>query len=175
MAFLQPADENGERKWTGIAESAELDDALDLSEIMESLLSAASVQPVFVFNRNDLNRQLERRIDPRIRSWVMVEVRHGESFYGWLVAANRCNAATTNPGDATFISEREFGTHEATLMSSVANLLATHARNLQLIDQKEKLFLGVVRGMVRALDARDPYTCGHSERVANTAPELPAR
>ena len=172
VAFLQATDFHGERKWSSVSESAEAEEAFDLSETVETLRDAVPVQPVFVFNRNGLSPQLENRIDPGIGSWVMAEVRQGEILYGWLVAVNRLKNAQRNLGHGFLISEHEFGTHEATLMSSIANLLATHARNLQLIEQKEELFLGIVRSMVRALDARDPYTCGHSERVANTAREI---
>jgi len=51
-------------------------------------------------------------------------------------------------------------------MSSVATILATHACNVEMLREKESVLVKVVRAMVSAVDAKDPYTCGHSERVA---------
>ena len=51
-------------------------------------------------------------------------------------------------------------------METTTNQLAAYLHNLRLLKQKEDLFTDVVRALVNAVDARDPYTCGHSERVA---------
>lgn len=51
-------------------------------------------------------------------------------------------------------------------METTTNQLAAYLHNLRLLRQKEDLFTDVVRALVNAVDARDPYTCGHSERVA---------
>jgi HD-GYP domain-containing protein (c-di-GMP phosphodiesterase class II) len=52
------------------------------------------------------------------------------------------------------------------VISSTASILAINAQNLELFRQREEVFLGAVRSLACAIDAKDPYTCGHSERVA---------
>jgi HD-GYP domain-containing protein (c-di-GMP phosphodiesterase class II) len=47
-----------------------------------------------------------------------------------------------------------------------------HTRNRDLYQQHEELLLGFVRSLVSSLDAKDPYTRGHSERVALAARRL---
>lgn len=49
---------------------------------------------------------------------------------------------------------------------------ATHFRAIEESMAKRELFLGVIRLIMRAVDAKDPTTAGHSERVAMLAREL---
>ncbi|HLJ12465.1 MAG TPA: HD-GYP domain-containing protein [Planctomycetaceae bacterium] len=73
--------------------------------------------------------------------------------YGWICS---CNC-----GDG-----QDFGSVQTSLLSSVASILATHQRNLDLFREHEDLLLSFVRSLVSSLDAKDAYTRGHSERVA---------
>jgi putative nucleotidyltransferase with HDIG domain len=74
----------------------------------------------------------------------------------------------TGAGDITN-SEVEFGTVEACLMSSVATILGIHCGNIALYREQSEFFSSVVRALTSAIDAKDPYTCGHSDRVARLA------
>ena len=90
---------------------------------------------------------------PGIRNFVIVPIAEGMFRSGWIVNYN--------------IEEgREFGTVEASLLNSIATILGTHIRNIDLYRQHEELLVSFVRSMVSSLDAKDPYTRGHSERVA---------
>lgn len=97
-----------------------------------------------------------------VDSCLMVPVTTHEYRIGWLIALNR----------QSHFDDPEFGTVEACVMSSAAALLATHGRNQKLFDEKESLLIGVIRSLINAMDAKDAYTCGHSDRVALIARRL---
>lgn len=107
-----------------------------------------------------------------IESCVLVPVTTASGRLGWLLAVDKESSAEGysrtfgDPGYRTYMSEREFGTFEASLMSATAVVLAAHGRNCGLFHEKEILLRGVIRSMINAIDAKDSYTCGHSDRVA---------
>ncbi len=90
---------------------------------------------------------------PRLRNIALVPIGDRSHRYGWL-----CTCNSRDP--------EEFGSVQTSLLSSVASILGTHQRNLELFRQHEDLLLSFVRSLVSTLDAKDPYTRGHSERVA---------
>ncbi len=104
---------------------------------------------------------------PRIRNLVVTGLFTGDTPLGWLLAINRRPDAVGGSSSA-----REFGSVEAQLLNSIAAMLASHARNVGLFREREDLLVAVVRALVSAVDAKDAYTCGHSERVALVARRL---
>jgi hypothetical protein len=60
----------------------------------------------------------------------------------------------------------EFGTIEADMMRSTAMMLAVHLANQRQFIQLQQTLDGSLIALVSALDAKDPYTCGHSNRVS---------
>ena len=95
-----------------------------------------------------------------IRSFVRVPIVHGDQHYGWMAAANHV------------ANDKEFGSVECELMTSVATILSTHLANVGLYRAQGELFAGMVRALSSSIDAKDPYTCGHSDRVARVAVRL---
>ena len=67
---------------------------------------------------------------------------------------------------------RKVSNIDVTRMGSIARTAATVLENFRLYDNLRNLFLGTVRALTQSIDAKDSYTCGHSERVAALARRL---
>jgi len=94
-----------------------------------------------------------------LRQVVLAPLHTGERRFGWIGAFNHAAGA-------------EFGSGEASLLSSIGTILGMHGGNVDLYKQQAELFAGVVRAMSSAIDAKDPYTRGHSDRVARVSVRL---
>jgi putative nucleotidyltransferase with HDIG domain len=90
---------------------------------------------------------------------VVVPIGDGEHHGGWLALVNHKD-------------NEEFGTVEADLLRSIAAILGIHGGNADLYRRQSELLAGIVRALTSAIDAKDPYTCGHSDRVARVAVRL---
>ncbi len=110
-----------------------------------------------------------------IRELIIIPVSTSMARIGWLVAVNRSSQFALEHSTPEFmLSQDELGSRETSLLSTAAAMLGAHANNLQLFEERENLLVNVVRALVSAIDSRDPYTCGHSERVALYAKRLAA-
>jgi len=64
------------------------------------------------------------------------------------------------------INGAEVSSVDSKLVTSLAQSIAIFLENVMLYDDLQDMFMGTLRAMVNAIDAKDSYTCGHSERVA---------
>jgi HD-GYP domain-containing protein (c-di-GMP phosphodiesterase class II) len=92
---------------------------------------------------------------------------------GWVIALNK------KPGSGTWAAENKtreesagFRKSDAAMLTSFVALLELHARGSARYQDLKELLVGLTRSLTAALDAKDSYTYGHSERVARIAVEL---
>jgi len=64
------------------------------------------------------------------------------------------------------LSGEEFWSRELKLMGMFASEVAASIRKAQLYEDISKMFINTVEAFASAIDAKDPYTYGHSRRVA---------
>jgi HD-GYP domain-containing protein (c-di-GMP phosphodiesterase class II) len=108
-----------------------------------------------------------------MKELAIVPVSTNFAQIGWLLAINRSGRQAAMCAEVGWkLSQYELGTREASLLTTAAAMLASHANNVALLEERENLLVSVVRSLVSAVDSRDPYTCGHSERVALYARRL---
>ncbi len=93
---------------------------------------------------------------PTVHQLIVVPLVEGENVFGWLAAFNHRR-------------DESFGTVESNLLASLGTLLGIHCGNRDLYRQQSELLQNIVRALVSAIDAKDPYTSGHSDRVARFA------
>ena len=100
-----------------------------------------------------------------IRQAICIPVEVGTMFFGWLYLDNRTGSATESPAKEV-----------AGFAKVVASTLGLALSNIQrsqmqqrFDDEKKEMFDGTIRALIEAIDAKDPYTRGHSDRVSKFA------
>lgn len=136
-----------------------------LFQLVDEHRMEASQRPV-VRNRSD--HAVRSVTGDRIDQFVLLQCRSEGRLHGWLVACNRW----ADEGDEVPWGQQGFTTVQATLLETATHQLAAQLHNVRLLQQKEALYTDVVRTLVNAVEARDHYTSGHSERVARFAKRL---
>lgn len=97
-------------------------------------------------------------ISPHARQMLAVPLQREDQVLGALFAFDK--------------QDGEFDSTDAKLLTSIADESAIYLQNAMLFADVRGLMMGLLHSLVSAVDAKDAYTCGHSERVALIAREL---
>lgn len=100
-----------------------------------------------------------------VSSLLGVKIAIDDEVLGYLVAINRQPQPSDGGNEPSF-------TDAIGLIEEAATLFATQSQNIHLVLESHQLVLGALHAMSSAIDARDPYTQGHSERVAKLGYEI---
>lgn len=67
---------------------------------------------------------------------------------------------------------REVSSVDSKLATAAAQNMGIFLENVMLYEDAQDLFMGTLHALIASIDAKDTYTCGHSERVAWLSREL---
>lgn len=91
--------------------------------------------------------------------------------HGWLERLIVVPIVSNHISLGTFLalnhsSGAEFSSAEERLMQAVVDRSAVYLENVLLYGDLNRVLMGLTHALVSSIDAKDPYTCGHSNRVA---------
>jgi putative nucleotidyltransferase with HDIG domain len=98
---------------------------------------------------------------------------HVDSVTGALAALSVPLVSTEGVVGAICVGSRDreyrFSSDDVRLLSTIANHVTIAIGNIELFSSLQEAYLATVRSLAAAVDAKDPFTRGHSDRVAHFA------
>lgn len=90
------------------------------------------------------------------RSFLSMRLEAEKNTIGVLTLSNK------NPSESLYVGQQQ-------ILQILANYASIALVNAKLYRETEDLFIGLISSLVAAIDAKDPYTAGHSQRVTKIA------
>lgn len=142
-----------------------------LNELSDKLLTSGAAvdrKLVYEFGKHVLNRDGGADIPPIIENPETVGVQGLESIASDMLAV----PLTTDDGvlgllfGGDKLDGEKLSSIDVKLCGALAGSLSIFIENTMLYDDMQAMFMGVLQALTVAIDAKDSYTHGHSERVA---------
>ncbi|MEM9351846.1 MAG: HD-GYP domain-containing protein [Planctomycetota bacterium] len=147
--------------WQMNRNAGRLADSAMLADLVIAFRDLIGTEPLLL-NRFESRPEASRF--PGVHEAIMMPARSTNGVFGWFVVLNREPKGT--PGvEGRNQTDKEFGTSQASLLTTVTAMFASHANNRLMMQERERLLINMVRALVSAVELKDKYTCGHSERV----------
>jgi HD-GYP domain-containing protein (c-di-GMP phosphodiesterase class II) len=143
----------------------------DCRQVVSCLAPTLEARPEEHLLCNDLTGQSWGSRFPQLHNLLALALPDQEPL-GWVLAVNKKAPEIRGQAVMERAEVADFRKSDAALLTPFVALLGLHVRaSLRYQDLKE-LLVGLTRSLTAALDAKDAYTYGHSERVARIAVEL---
>ncbi|NLW87358.1 MAG: HD-GYP domain-containing protein [Planctomycetes bacterium] len=126
----------------------------DISLQQVRMLASAHIAGEFRDNRPTLNNDFAPGRESQlgsIHNFIAAPLIRDKSLMGMVIAMNR---------------QGDFDSADLKLLNSLANQASVFLSNSRLYAELQDLLMGMLHALTSSIDAKDPYTCGHSQRVA---------
>jgi len=126
-------------------------DEMQLQRLAAAVFSLGSDQPARPIVHNEFVMPPALADLPVLRNLIAVPIGTNTDRIGALLAFNK---------------DGDFDTVDLKLLTSIAGQAAVFLANNRLYADLQELLMGVLHALTATIDAKDPYTSGHSHRVA---------
>jgi HD-GYP domain-containing protein (c-di-GMP phosphodiesterase class II) len=124
-----------------------------VQRLAEQLLATLSVKKTCLLI-NDLKSDKNYKwLGEHAQQLLAVPLQRRDQILGCLFALDKANGS-------------EFDSVDSKLVTSISNESSIYLENAILFGDVHGLMMGLLHSLTSAVDAKDAYTCGHSERVA---------
>jgi putative nucleotidyltransferase with HDIG domain len=120
-----------------------------------------------------LGETLMSRLRGRVMPLVLCDLSHDADLKWLESSAHSLLAVPLGPQDrplgCLFALDKQtgdFNSSDAKLVRSLADESSIYLDNARLFEDQHSLLMGLLHSLTSAVDAKDTYTCGHSQRVA---------
>jgi HD-GYP domain-containing protein (c-di-GMP phosphodiesterase class II) len=153
--------------------------AADCRQLAALVAPHLDAQPAEPFLCNDVAARGWTSRFPRLGNLLAFAITD-QATLGWVLAVNKhgpsTQARSASEGSSASLAGASglgaFRKSDAALLTPFVSLLGLHVRASDRYHELKDLLVGLTRSLTAALDAKDSYTYGHSERVARIAVEL---